>query len=952
MSAKNSTELKVDFPIFGIKFIDNKTVLAVGGGGEGNNGIPNKITAVKCSLKVKDKTRRLQKYREITLPSNEDSPMCVETASVISDDDTNHYIFVGCNQSSALIKNMNVNNNLRKYGFTDDEHLKFLDAVQFDHAVLADSLGSYPKVIRLSPNSEVGAFMTSQEPSEVYIFRPDHLELVAKIRSSNGGTVNDFHVSQNDGRTLCLVTSSTVEIVGTFNGHTESVSSVKADKKTAKALAKYNLSKVRFISDSVVVITGSLKSGKGAYILRYDITKHKLLNETQVHKKGVVVVDIDVSTAQNLIALANNNQSVSLLRLSDFKVLSNIKNLHEFALTSVSFSPSGTKLASGSASHSLNVMPIPKDYAKGTSFIWSLFKFLMFVFVIFAGILLQQAAQAGQLDHYRDLLEQQIGPIDQYVELSKKYGEVASEKAQVYGKIALDLSQKYGSEYYDKAQVYGKIGYEMLKEKSAYGIDLIKEKMNQDKLDSDEDTKPFFTMTEWDDKAQTETATTSNQANDTLNDIVSQVTKDLGDITNVDVDIDTDSIIREAVTLDTQHTSVSTESTFSTDPASESDVEVENVETASSVLESSTNLDDQIAHETASVEQASEEAVFSEDEPESFAGTVLEDVRQVEEPTASVEETEETEVAHSFQNVEPEVVVEDEVTTEISVPSTESVETAAESPDAVEQAAIEETVESATDSATTETNSTTESTETSVTESSKNEDVVEETAVAASTEEPITSVAEEVPVESTTTSSTTVPTSAAETVEEIVSEILTETEEATQQSSSAEQTVAEEIPESVVSEVTQSLSKDKESLASSEPPLDSTGAASETLLESTRAASETPLESSFETIASTSSPQTPSSLPSSSAEESSDVAEEPEEQATSMTSAEPASSSAESEAKSEPTEEVSSVIVSSAPSESVEPSPAELLSEATSKLSSELSSLKASAASEDPHDEL
>lgn len=691
MSAKKAAVLNTGYPIFGIKFIDNKTVLAVGGGGEGSNGVPNKITAVKCSLKVKDQNRRLQKYREITLPPNEDSPMCVDAARTIGDDGNKNNIFVGCNQSTALIKNMNVNNNLRKYGFSDEEHLRFLDAVQYENAVLAESVGEYPKIISMSPESEIGAFMTSHLPSEVSIFRPDSLELVAKIRASTEGEVKDFQVSQDNGKSLCLVTSSTIEVISTATGRPES-SSAQADKKSFKVLAKYNLSKMRFISDTNIVVTGALKNGKGTGILRYDIVNHKVVQESLVTKKNVLVVAMDVSVPQNLIALAGNDICVTFLRLSDLKVISTVPKLHQFALTSLSFSPSGTKLASGSASQTLNVMPIPPNYAKGSSFVWSFFKLLMFFFVIAAGIFLQQALQAGQLDQYIQLLEQYIGPIDHYVDLSKKHGGQVYDKAQVYGKVALELSQKYGSEYYDKAQVYGKIGYEVLKDKSAYGLDLIKEKLNRDKLDNGDDTKQFFTMTDWEDKpenlVQTETATTAAQPNDTLNDIVSEVTKAVDHLTNTEGEIDTDSIISEAValeisTLDTavpDEAPVSVESikteaqqTKSTeDQAVETDVssQDESVDSVSSVGEPSL--------ETRPVEEFEHHPESVPEEPESFAGTVLEDVGEVPEPTSIPVEGEIEDVPTeeaAFENAEPEVVIEEEITPETlstSVPDVSS----------------------------------------------------------------------------------------------------------------------------------------------------------------------------------------------------------------------------------------------------------------------------------------
>lgn len=64
MGGRFSATLDVGYPIYAAKFINNKTVLVAGGGGEGNNGIPNKITAVKCFYKATEKLKMLQKFRK------------------------------------------------------------------------------------------------------------------------------------------------------------------------------------------------------------------------------------------------------------------------------------------------------------------------------------------------------------------------------------------------------------------------------------------------------------------------------------------------------------------------------------------------------------------------------------------------------------------------------------------------------------------------------------------------------------------------------------------------------------------------------------------------------------------------------------------------------------------------------------------------------------------------
>ncbi|QFZ28677.1 putative guanine nucleotide-exchange factor [Clavispora lusitaniae] len=567
MTSKNSAEISVGFPIYGLRFINSKTLLAVGGGGEGNNGIPNKITALKCSFNAPEKSRRLQKFREITLPSNEDSPTCVDVCRSVDDDNIRYAIFVGCNQSTQLINTMNINNNLRKYVFTDEEHLQFSDAVQFDDSVSPGSVGEYPRIVHLSPESTFGAMMTSKVPSEIFIFNPKTLELVLRFQPETPSEIKDFHLNPFDeGRSLCFVTASRIEHIASSSGAILA-SSVKASKATTKTLAKYILSKVRFISPEKVVITASLRGGKGCALLEYDFSKQKITRERFISKKMKGIVAIDVAKATELIAVAGNDCSVSLIRISDLKIVKSFPDLHKFAITSLSFAPNGKRLATGSASNILNVVTIPPKIASSNSLIGTLFQYLLYTFLvaIFA-IALQKSHESGHLD--------------QFLSMSQKHGSKAlvhiEHYARHYGKIGLELSQKYGDDYYHKAQHYGRIGYELLKDKSNEGLELLKEKLEKNKVDS-----TIQEAEEWvKEKVLTETMTTepsivpsmesshdtssaeppaekatetrintdfTTTASTVKEDIVVEITRNVDEITAKSQNIDTESIIKEAV---------------------------------------------------------------------------------------------------------------------------------------------------------------------------------------------------------------------------------------------------------------------------------------------------------------------------------------------------------------------------------------------------------------------
>lgn len=380
MPIKESATIDVGYPIYGVKFMNSKTLVVAGGGGEGNHGIPNKINVLKSNFKVSDSKRRLQRFREITLPSNEDSPQCLDTAKLVGENEFN--IILGCNQSSQLLKSMNINNNIRKYAYSGDEHINFVDAAQFEEEVSSSS-EDYPKIIRLSHDNSIGAFMTSSVPSSIYIFNPDSLELKYKFIPKNESEIKDLALSTYNGASLAYVTASSIEIIDTNTR--ESIFSSVSVAALKKQLKGYILSKVKFIDeDKQLLIAAGSRGGKGAVLFKFNIASKKITQFQTVSKKFSNIVALDVTENQELIAIAGNDLSVTLINLSTLKVIQVFHKLHSFAITSLSFSPSGLKLASGSAANTLHVFKIPSKYRKGNSIIGTLLQYLFTIVLVVA----------------------------------------------------------------------------------------------------------------------------------------------------------------------------------------------------------------------------------------------------------------------------------------------------------------------------------------------------------------------------------------------------------------------------------------------------------------------------------------------------------------------------------------------------------------------------------------
>ncbi|RKP30803.1 hypothetical protein METBISCDRAFT_9275, partial [Metschnikowia bicuspidata] len=349
MAPKNSAEIFVDYPINAVEFIDNRTVLVCGGGGECRSGVPNKITAMRCSFKTTDKKKRLQKFREVILPPKEDCPLAIAAARLPGAGGLDFTVLVGCNQSQELRK-IDVNRNVRKYSYLRDHHFAFHDAVQFDPHIRPQI--DDPKHLQLTPDASVAVMMTTAMPSEIVVFEPATLECTNRICPDLPFEIVDIHLcAATNGSTLTYITASSVTTVNTAFGDVVHPTSATA----AKTLAKYYLSKVRCVSSTKVLLAASLRSRKGAALLEYDLQTGRVTKERLLSKTSRAVV-LEYCESRGLVAVALNDCSVALIRAHDFKVLKTYKKLHNFAITSLSFCPNGSKLASGSAAQTVNVL--------------------------------------------------------------------------------------------------------------------------------------------------------------------------------------------------------------------------------------------------------------------------------------------------------------------------------------------------------------------------------------------------------------------------------------------------------------------------------------------------------------------------------------------------------------------------------------------------------------------
>lgn len=356
----------IGYPIYGAKFLNNRMLLIAGGGGEGNNGIPNKLTVLRVDFAKK---KIIKRFREITLDPNDDSPTTLDVA--------NDTILMGCNENSEKIKSGEGNHHLRKFLF-ENEHLKFVAGIDFDRSKQAED---YTKLIYLSRDGSVGAVASSAIPTVIRIIDPR--ELTEKYEIETGHEVKDMHFAP-DGKVISYITASSLEVISIVTG--------RFIIRKTDFDPNYSLSKIKFLTDDVVLIAAALKKGPGIVMIKISLRSGSasVLKTKFITNKFKGVTAMDVDHKNELAVLAGSDNSLSIVKLKDLSLGRTFKQVHTFAITRVSFSPDSSLIASVSAANTVHIIKVPENFAQSTS-IWSkLWRFLLnFVFIALLAFLAQ-----------------------------------------------------------------------------------------------------------------------------------------------------------------------------------------------------------------------------------------------------------------------------------------------------------------------------------------------------------------------------------------------------------------------------------------------------------------------------------------------------------------------------------------------------------------------------------
>lgn len=351
----------IGYPLYGAKFLNNSVLLVTGGGGYRNSDIPSKLTALRIDFKKK---RVIKRFREITFDSKDDHPTTLDAAEVVNQDPLHNIILVGCNEdrsSSATTTNYH----LRKFAYEND-HLKFMVSADFNRS---NNPNEFTKFSSLSSDGTVGAVASSKLPIVIRIIDPMTME--EKYEIETGSEVKDLHFSP-DGKVICYITETTLEVISIVTG--------RFIVRKTDFNKNISLSKVRFLSNDMVVVVGSLKEKSKKFIISKINIKTKnaaVLLSKSIKSNYTSITAMDSSKDGQLICLATNEKTLLVLKGKDFTVLRSFKNIHQDDITAVAFSPDTQYIASVSLANTIYLVNLPPGLAESTSFLSKLFKLLL-----------------------------------------------------------------------------------------------------------------------------------------------------------------------------------------------------------------------------------------------------------------------------------------------------------------------------------------------------------------------------------------------------------------------------------------------------------------------------------------------------------------------------------------------------------------------------------------------
>lgn len=349
----NSSKFTGDYPLYGATFIQSNaqkaTLLVTGGGGEGKNGIPNMITTYRFHAS----NGHFDKLQDLELPTDDDSPTAMD-ASI-----QNGVVLIGCNENSGKVKSGKGNNHLRKYNMDLRLQLEPVETMDLFHSTNPDE---YTKCIEMSSNGDLAAIVSSKETETlIKIINTETLQEKFEIIDTNK-EAKDISFAPND-KYLAYITADSLEIISLVTG--KSIMRLNQDF-VAK---KWNLSKLKFINNNSLLIVAThhdhqVKTNSGIILIKVSLRNGEatIIQSSMLTNKFKGITAMDLNEENDLLTLATSENSILIVKLSNFDIKGTFSQIHSFAVTKITISPNGKYVASVSAANTIHMIQIPDTF--------------------------------------------------------------------------------------------------------------------------------------------------------------------------------------------------------------------------------------------------------------------------------------------------------------------------------------------------------------------------------------------------------------------------------------------------------------------------------------------------------------------------------------------------------------------------------------------------------------
>lgn len=366
--------LDIGYPLYSAALVGDDKFLVTGGGGEGNNGIPNKISLLSIT-EEKDSKVELEVIDEFEIEGKNDSP----TGIVYSNGD----ILLSCNASTDNIKAGN-NTHLRKFKLDTEAQEKSIKSIKsIDIAKFTDSK-DYIKVTKLSPDGKTLALVSSSIPSKIYLVDTKTLEVTKKFELEDEEEVLD--VSFSEHKFAYVLKRKLVVLLQDEEDEAQNV------LKYEYFSPSYELSKVEFTPEGDILIGVNLRKKRGIVLLLLTIVpsiqddsmsavktklRIKIRKAKVLYDKPAKITSLSIQ--KDLISFSTNLNSIIISDLSSFKRFKTLEKVHSFAITSVKITKDLKYIISVSVSGTVSIYQIPGNLKV------DYFQFLPILYILIAG---------------------------------------------------------------------------------------------------------------------------------------------------------------------------------------------------------------------------------------------------------------------------------------------------------------------------------------------------------------------------------------------------------------------------------------------------------------------------------------------------------------------------------------------------------------------------------------